>query len=333
MTDLLFSICIPVYNVEKYLHKCIESVLNQSYDKYELILVDDGSTDNSYQICKDYQSKDRHIKAFTKENGGQISAREFAFDHASGDIILCVDSDDYIEKNALDVLNSYFVNENPDCIYFNWQRVSNDVAINSKKEIVVKETMNKLNEIIKRICTNSYYNSMCIKAFKKELLPKRKLFDFYKVRHGEDLIQTLGLIESAKTVLFIPDILYNYRTNVESISYKIDLGKDYLENSVRFYVYLFLKNKKFFSPKDWDYYGMYCVNLLYMKLYRISISNVSIMKKKECFRIIRNSQYYKVFLHGRKTYSFVKNVFISLFEKKIDYLVVFMFLLLKKTRK
>ena len=333
MKDVLFSICVPVYNVEKYLIECIDSVLKQSYGMFELILVDDGSTDNSYQICKDYQSKDNRVKVFTKENGGQLSAREFAFNHALGDIILCVDSDDYIEKNALEILKNYFVSENPDCICYNWQRTSGGKILSSKKEIVKKERLDKLNEILKRICSNSYYNSMCLKAFKKELLPKQKLIDYYKVRYGEDLIQSLIVLDSAKSVLFVPDVLYNYRVNLLSLSYNKSLERFSIEKYACPIVYSYLKKKNLFSDKDWEDYGMFCSGLLYGFVYGIAVADAPFKSKKEYFDKIRDSQYYKDFLHGKKTLSFAKNVFISLFEKKIDFLVVFLFMLLKKTKK
>lgn len=329
---LFFSICVPVYNVEKYLCDCIESVLNQSYGQFELVLVDDGSTDNSYQICQDYQSKDSRVKAFTKENGGQISAREFAFDHVSGDVILCLDSDDYIENDTLDKLNDYFTKENPDCIYFNWQRVCNDRVLSSKKEIKSVEKINDISRILKKVCSNSFFNSMCTKAFRKELLPKRKLVDFYNVRHGEDLVQTLDILEFAKTVLFVPDVFYNYRVNFDSISYNINLEKSYVESSVRYYVYLFLKKKNFFSKKDWSDYGMYCAEKLYKNVCIISVAQISFLKKKEYFEIIRNSQYYREFLYRLRSNNFMKNIFIFLFEKRIDFLVVLFFTFLKRVR-
>lgn len=323
MNDLLFSICVPVYNVEKYLHECIDSVLNQSYGLFELILVDDGSTDNSYQICKDYQSKDVRIKAFTKENGGQISAREFAFGHVSGDVVMCVDSDDFIESNTLEILNDYFKNDDPDCIYFNWQRVCDGKIVDAKKIITNKDCLIDIKDVVKKLCFDAYYNSMCIKAFKKSLLPKRSLKDFYNVRHGEDLVQTLEIFENAKSVLFVPDVLYNYRVNLNSISYKRTVNPYFFKNTVRSYVYHYLKKKNFFSAKDWDDYGKYCAELLWGQIYEIAAAKISLSRKKECLKIIRSSEYYVDYLFRLRTSNFVKNQIIWLFEKKIDVLVFF----------
>lgn len=95
------SIIVPVYNVEKYLNECIDSIINQTYKNLEIILVDDGSTDSSYSICEDYKNKDDRIKVFHKENGGLSSARNFGIEKVSGDLLFFVDSDDYIDINTI----------------------------------------------------------------------------------------------------------------------------------------------------------------------------------------------------------------------------------------
>lgn len=98
------SVIIPVYNAEKYLHKCVDSVINQTLDDIEIILVDDGSTDNSPVICDDYERKHDNIKVFHKENGGLSSARNMGMDKATGEYIGFVDSDDYIAPEMYEKL-------------------------------------------------------------------------------------------------------------------------------------------------------------------------------------------------------------------------------------
>ena len=95
------SIIVPVYNVEAYLKECIDSLLNQEYDDYEIIIIDDGSTDQSNSICKKYVNNNSNIKLFVKENSGLSDARNYGIERAKGDYIIFVDSDDYIEKNIL----------------------------------------------------------------------------------------------------------------------------------------------------------------------------------------------------------------------------------------
>jgi glycosyltransferase involved in cell wall biosynthesis len=103
LKDIYFSIIVPVYNVEEYLKRCIESLIEQTYKNIEIILVDDGSTDNCSAMCDSLAKKDKRIKAFHKNNGGLSDARNFGLRKAKGEYILFVDSDDYIELNAVNV--------------------------------------------------------------------------------------------------------------------------------------------------------------------------------------------------------------------------------------
>ena len=100
----MISVIVPIYNVEKYLEKCIESILAQTYTDYELILVNDGSTDGCYEICQKFSKRDVRIKLINKPNGGLSSARNVGIDNSKGDYITFVDSDDYISKYMLQEL-------------------------------------------------------------------------------------------------------------------------------------------------------------------------------------------------------------------------------------
>ena len=100
----MISVIVPAYNVENVLHYCIDSILNQTYKDFELILVDDGSTDKSGKICDEYANKDSRVRVFHKENGGVSSARNFGIDNANGDYICFIDSDDYVNGDYLELL-------------------------------------------------------------------------------------------------------------------------------------------------------------------------------------------------------------------------------------
>lgn len=114
-----FTVIVPVYNVEKYLDECVQSVINQTFTDWELLLVDDGSTDSSPQMCDNYSSVDSRIKVLHQKNGGASAARNNGLDNASGEYVVFLDSDDYYnDKNALDYLNSKTKTKNPDIIMF-----------------------------------------------------------------------------------------------------------------------------------------------------------------------------------------------------------------------
>ena len=101
MTNPKVSVIVPVYNVEKYLHRCIDSILAQSFTDFELLLVNDGSKDKSGEICDEYAAKDSRVRVFHKENGGVTSARKLGFDSSVGEYVLFVDSDDYLDKDGI----------------------------------------------------------------------------------------------------------------------------------------------------------------------------------------------------------------------------------------
>ena len=109
------SVIVPVYNVEKYLDKCVQSILNQTYENIELVLVDDGSTDGSSKICDKYGNIDSRVKVIHKENGGLSSARNRGIDEAGGKFITFIDSDDYIHHQMLEILYEGIIKNKSGC--------------------------------------------------------------------------------------------------------------------------------------------------------------------------------------------------------------------------
>lgn len=115
MEDLI-SVIVPVYKVEKYINKCVDSIINQTYTNLEIILVDDGSPDNCGNICDEYAKKDNRIKVVHKENAGVSSARNIGLEKSSGKYITFIDADDYVEKNYCEELLNILKIENADCV-------------------------------------------------------------------------------------------------------------------------------------------------------------------------------------------------------------------------
>ena len=110
----MVSIIIPVYNVEKYIVECLESVVNQTYENLEIILVNDGSTDNSKEICLEYAQRDQRIKLYSKENGGLSSARNYGLSKVTGNYVFFLDSDDYLVTDTIENLLNMLINTNAD---------------------------------------------------------------------------------------------------------------------------------------------------------------------------------------------------------------------------
>lgn len=198
------SIIVPVYKTEAYLEKCIESIRNQSYTDYELILVNDGSPDRCPQICDDYAARDRRIKVIHKENGGVSSARNVGIDLAQGEYIWFIDSDDYIEENALEQLKSDIEKKNADMVVFNTKGV-NVLSIDSFDEFL-----------------EDYYFTYIIgfapwnKLYKTSVIKGNNLKFDVEESIGEDLLFNISYYKalygdvSKKRFLYISKDYYNY---------------------------------------------------------------------------------------------------------------------------
>lgn len=131
MNTPLVTIIVPVYNSEKYLNRCIQNLLNQTYHNLQIILVNDGSTDRSLDICR--MVKDDRVEVYTKENGGASSARNLGLTHRKGEYILFVDSDDYLLENAIEILVERAIATDADCVYFEAENKAEHHGINAKK--------------------------------------------------------------------------------------------------------------------------------------------------------------------------------------------------------
>ena len=138
----LISIIVPVYKVEPYLNKCVDSIINQTYKNIEIILVDDGSPDNCGKICDDYTKKDSRIKVIHKKNGGLSDARNYGIEASIGDYIMFVDSDDYISANMCEILlktakkyNADIINCNFEEVFSNAESRINRQAVNKNEEV------------------------------------------------------------------------------------------------------------------------------------------------------------------------------------------------------
>lgn len=204
------SIIIPVYNVEKWLNKCIDSILSQSYENFEIILVNDGSTDKSKDICYQYLKEDNRVKVFDILNSGQSVARNIGLKEAKGDYILFIDSDDYISDNSIiekfiNILDS----NNYDFIYTSYcrfedgneEKITEILPINlTNNEIKNKEGKDILVDLLNK---NSFHHAPYLKVCRKEFILKNNLL-FREGYYHEDAEWTFKVFYYAKKI-FIYD--------------------------------------------------------------------------------------------------------------------------------
>lgn len=216
------SVIIPVYNVEKYLEECIESVIKQTYKNLEIILVDDGSKDNSGYICDEYKKKDERIKVIHKPNGGLSDARNVGIDIAKGEYIAFLDSDDYIEEDMYEILVKNIEKANADISICQVYYVYKDEKRTTHTPNVYLE-MDSCNAI-KYVNMLGYFT---VAAYDK--LYKREIFESIRYPVGkinEDWYVICEVFDKANKVVYSSEPKYNYRKRKGSITddKKINLG-------------------------------------------------------------------------------------------------------------
>lgn len=214
MKNDLVSIVVPVYNVEKYLKKCIDSILNQTYKNLEIILVDDGSTDNSGKICDDYSSSDERIKVIHKQNGGLSDARNLGIDNSTGKYITFIDSDDYITNNYIEYLVTILEKNNADISICDYKIVHNEFGfIDKSKEIINIYTYEEC--IMKLLYGTHKLISACGKLYKKNLF---KLIRYPKNQLFEDINTTYKTYFESKNIVVSNLKMYMYLVRNDSIT-------------------------------------------------------------------------------------------------------------------
>lgn len=225
------SIIVPIYNVEKYLEKCLESILGQTFKDFELILVDDGSPDNCGSICDRYLKLDSRVKVIHKENGGLSSARNAGLDIAIGEYVGFVDSDDWIDTNMYEILYSMAKETDADIIQCKFKELYNENNINIKINTSKFKLIDKFEALNNLIDYGEMHVQMVV-AWNK--LYKKNLFDEIRFPNGkihEDEFTTYKLLYKSKKVALIGNELYYYRQTPNSImNAKFNKNRlDYLE--------------------------------------------------------------------------------------------------------
>ena len=229
MNNELISIIVPIYNTEKYLRQCLDSILNQTYTNFEVLLVNDGSTDSSGMICQEYVENDSRFRYFEKENGGASSARNLGLERSGGAYITFIDSDDWVEPNYLDVLYTALKENDTDVAISTYKRFAQDgvfylrsysreddefLNIGTRSRDSFLEILPRLGEL-----DHSFY-SISSKLIKREIIGNL-LFD-EQVSYAEDLNFFFHLYLGVESVVYVRDYTYVHRTHDASTSQNVN---------------------------------------------------------------------------------------------------------------
>ena len=293
------SVIIPVYKCEKYLSACIDSVLNQTFQDFELILVDDGSPDDSPAICDDYAKKDDRVKVIHKENGGVSSARNAGIEAAKGEYITFIDSDDYIDSEMLKSLYEQIKAQDGDLIISGLRYVFEDTK--EKKEYHlrnIKFQTSEIDSVYEEIDCNFGFSAIYAKLYKREIIKSNSVFYAEGFSILEDGSFVLEYLKHCSNCILFEGVFYNYRQANE-----MSLMKAFNANAIQALehyckVGAWLENSLRKENKEKYYIKLY--SLLYSFL--IQIFTRAKLSRKEKKKLV------KTYLMSPVTREIIKNV-------------------------
>lgn len=212
------SVIIPVYNVDDYIEECIESVINQNNSKIQIIIVNDGSVDNSDNIIQKYLKENKNIVYINQNNQGLSMSRNNGIKHMKGEYTMFLDGDDYLEENSIDELYKYTKKLGSDISIFGYRKVYDDnISFDKVNSNFYENKLYKGNTIINNMLSGNLQGYAWNKIFKSEFIIKNNL-SFEKGVYFEDFFPIFRLIQSCNKVSFYNKVVYNYRQRISSIT-------------------------------------------------------------------------------------------------------------------
>lgn len=329
------SIVIPIYNDEKYISQCLNSIINQTYKNIEIILIDDGSTDNSKNICDEYAKKDKRVKVFHQKNSGVSKARNKGLDNITGDYVMFVDSDDWLEPNACEVLIEKIVNERLDVLIFNFYNEYSAKSVKNKAYTYNIKDDNFINKMQAKVLApmmkipdfdvnfigftwNKIVSSKAIDNHKFPFENKKAIF--------EDVIFYYTLFEKTKKIGLCNEYLYHYRiADITTMKNNKDFVSicDNIQNEIR-------------KLSDKHSYDIYYYTSLHIRtildfctLMNVYINNKffnnGLLKKRKLIKFELEKQYYKDAVFGLQNIYLTKRlkIYKFLIKYKLYLLLVF----------
>lgn len=254
-----YSIIIPVYNVEEYLDRCLKSILNQTYSNYEVIIVNDGSPDNSDNIIKSYEKEDKRFKGYKKVNGGLSDARNYGLKYATGDYLIFIDADDYIENNYLEKVNDVLErNKDIDVLKFKIKLVDEGENLIRMENGLNKEGVTSFDELVKLEFLEPAWSYVYKLSFWKE-----NNFTYLKGMIHEDFGLTPEILMKANKIYYLNSYLYNYVQRNGSIM--SSNNKEKLHKKAYDMLYQYDRLIKINYNKDTKVYKSFLANALISK--------------------------------------------------------------------
>lgn len=332
------SIIVPIYNVEKFLDRCIRSLLSQTLKDIEIILVDDESPDKCPEICDEYARNDSRIKVIHKKNAGLGMARNSGIEVAIGEYITFCDSDDFVDSNTYQTIYHKCKSNDLDMCCFQYRRISEDetkILYSSHLPEQYFQGPKEVNRFIIDLIGKNYedkssynYNmSSCMALFRRDLFTKSHIrYPNERIVASEDLVFLLYFLPFVNKIGIVPDVLYNYRVNPNSISQNFSKEKyDRLMN--------LLIEVKSYCENNYDYevyknhYFSQQLRIFKIILKHISISQFSFTKKNRLIEKLTKDPQLSAFYHDpvRHKYGLANNIYIFCMKHHISLFFILLY--------
>lgn len=311
----LISIIVPIYKVENYLKRCIDSILNQTYTNLEIILVDDGSPDNCGIICDEYAKQDCRVKVIHKKNGGLSDARNCGIKVSTGEYLIFVDSDDYILKNMCETLLKNALENNADIVSCNFK----EVYLNGQEKINKQSQNQQISIVSNAEAIYRYFvkndldmNVVWNKIYKKNIFLGDNKIEFPVGRLHEDDFTVYKLYYYANKVVIINDILYNYFKREESIT------GNFSRRNIFDKIDAVIEQYNFFEDKENDLKDMTKIRCIDSYVFLLKLKNKMLLNER-----ILNKKFFvlkKYILDNEK--NILRNPYINL-KRYIKYIMIY----------
>ncbi len=229
MCNPLVSISVPVYNADKYLRQCLDSLVNQTLKEIEIVIVNDGSTDGSEKICREYAEKDSRIVLICKENGGLATARQVALESARGYYFCACDSDDWVEPTMYERLYEKAKESNADIVMCDsWSEYPDSKKTRHSYSYRLEDRIDLLDDALNGLFPCQVWNKM----FKRELFEKYAISWESKINLGEDFLIMLKILQHPVKLEYLSETLYHYRREMGGTSYTNNISLKTFQQSL-----------------------------------------------------------------------------------------------------
>lgn len=306
--DNKVSIIMPIYNRGNKISQAINSVLNQNYKNIELILINDGSTDNTEEICLKYKKKDKRIIYLKIENSGPGGARNKGIDISTGKYIMFIDSDDYYDVNMVEIMVSCINNKQQECVICNRivKRKNKEVKIELLEKEMKKEDKSHFIEFLQE---NNLFNSPCNKIYLKSIIEINNIRFDERFMSGEDYKFNLDYFNNISTAKTINKFLYNYVMNDDSIIHNIKYNDFFLQVKLVDY------NKKIYLENSYD------TSNIYYKYIKVAIGGISYkIESQKKYKLVRE------YIERIINYPSIQEIFKKKFKKNMEQKIIYFLL-------